>query len=260
MTVGSLTFRILAVVLLCAPLVFGQQAEIDQAVELFNKKDYASSSTLLREITKRDKTNTTAWLYLARSYEGLDKKDDAGKTYYRVFETGSEHFRDSLSKQLEAKDVSAEKLFTFIKEQGDLLLMSVESAVKAEHNSKLSYDNEARLKANALYNLLKIAESGQAIFWNKDTDKKIKFVKNNYRPHEPDRRPPNVQRHDKTVQLLLVIDRSGKVVIALPTAKTQPWFDLQAMKRALALQYEPAQKDGKAVLTLVRLEYHLSPW
>lgn len=251
----------ISIVCLCSQILVGQNAEVDEGIELIKKKDYASAIFLLNQVVKRDETDPKAWFFLGQSYEALGKKGDAGKSYYKAFERGYEVFRETFNKQFETKNTKVESLLGFVKSQSDLVTMCINSAGKAaEENTRLSYDNEPRLKTNALYQLLKIAESGEAVFWNKDTDKRLKFVKSTYISDGFDTYPPRRELviYPKTVKLLLVIDSEGKVVVAMPISKAQSWFDLQAMRRVLAYQYEPAQKSGKAVLTLIRLDYRFS--
>lgn len=245
----------------CAQIFVGQNTEVDKGIELIKKKDYASAILLLSQAVKHDETDPKAWFHLGQSYEALGKKGDAGRSYYKAFDTGYEVFREAFNKQFETKNTKVESLLGFVKSQSDLVSMCINSAGKAaEENTKLSYDNEPRFKTNALYQLLKIAESGDAVFWNKDTDKRLKFVKSTYVSDGFDTYPPRREFviYPKTVKLLLVIDSDGKVAVAMPISKTQSWFDLQAMRRVLAYQYEPAQKNGKAVLTLVRFDYRFS--
>ncbi|MBK8466664.1 MAG: hypothetical protein IPL32_12620 [Chloracidobacterium sp.] len=260
MRISSILGTVL-VICFCAQIFVGQSTEVDKGIELVKKKDYVSAILLFNQIVKREETNAKAWFYLAKSYEALGKEGDAGRSYYKAFDTGYEVFRENFNKQFETKNTKVESLLEVVKSQSDVVSICINSAGKAtQYNTKLSYDNEPRLKTNSLYQLSKIAESGEALFWNKDTDNRVKFVKSTYVSDGFDTYPPQrgLVVYPKTVKLLLVIDSNGKVVVAMPIAKPQSWFDLQAMRRVLEYQWEPAQNNGKTVLTLMRFDYRFS--
>ena len=248
-------FRISIIILALGTTLCAQQSETDKALDLYKKDDYASAVKALQKIVKVDQSDATAWFYLGRSYEKLNTKDDAGKTFLHAFDAGYERFKDLLTTYVNQSTLTP--FPDFLKPNSSLLSITVASASKATELYGDSFGNEARLKANNLYGLLKIAGSGEDVLWNGKTDKHVVFLKKPF-AHQPEIPDWKVQHGGTTVTVILVLGADGKVRSAIPVQKSQSYYDLEAMRAASMIQFEPAEKDGKKVTVLQQFEYTFS--
>ena len=55
--------------------------ELEKALEKLEKQDYAAAATLLKEALAKDPSNASAYLNLAKAYEGLGQNELAEKFY-----------------------------------------------------------------------------------------------------------------------------------------------------------------------------------
>ena len=247
---GLVSTLFAAVILITAAEVcLAQQSDIETAIGLISQKDYPTAIEVLRRIVKNDHSNSPAWFYLGQAYDKSSKKGEAGDAFHKAFETGYSGFRERFVQYADSPKTS--RLSEFIKSEKSSISMTISSASAA---AKLKgddfFDNYSRLRTNALYGLLQIETLGEPAM--PGADRAMTILR---KPHA--QTPVNAKwiGQDVTVLLMVVFGSDGKVHSAIPLGKPQPSFDVEAMKAAWGIEFEPARKDGKLLTIMKRVEY-----
>lgn len=82
----KLLFKVLVITLLATSPLFAQQTETEAGIELYSSHNYATAIERLKKVTKKDPTDSRAWLYLGMAYLQTKKEKEAQKAIEKAVE------------------------------------------------------------------------------------------------------------------------------------------------------------------------------
>ncbi len=252
--------------LLCAPGVLIQQQPasaynpqtqsqaIENAINLYERGDFAASIKSLQAILKETDTNTRVWHYLGLALGRQGKKSDARKAHEKAVVIATRlitgQLRDATSDYYRAHLVPLRSQLVDLAESADqVLLLSTNPSP-----STISIWTE---RAEFFRNLIDVADHVKV-------DKIYKAFDVTTRARITSKPSPvytQEARNNKTsgnVALQLILSADGKVKSIIPLKSLPDGLTEMSISVARQIKFEPALLDGKPVWQFMRVEYNFN--
>ena len=247
----KVVFALIIVLELFAGITFAQKGRPENIGDLYKQGHFTK---IIEEHSKS--SDPTELLYLGLAYERSGRSGDAIKAFQRSFRSGYSSFEKDLLRLYESKGLTKGQIPSFLTTSAtlaDVVSASIQKCVQLKQ-SCLS-ESEWAMRAQFMYELDLALESGETIYPWAETDTDVS-IRNNPRPEYPD-----AARHSGVqgkVELLALFGRDGKVRAAIPIKHLKAGLTEEAYRAALKTSFVPAEKGGKAVSSLRKIEYTFS--